>query len=104
MKAELKAPAAGSAEARIMQLLDLKSMGPASAPVMFNVVFYRTFDNRRQVGSYFGLTAPKHARPVRIRAGARLACATWMPRSTPAPPGPSRPRAPCPGRRSSSRS
>jgi transposase len=56
MQAELKAPAAGSAAARIMQLIDLKGVGLASAPVLFNEVFYRGFDNRRQVGSYFGLT------------------------------------------------
>jgi transposase len=55
-KAELRAAAPGSVEARIMQLLDLKSIGPVGAQVLVNEVFYRAFDNRRQVGSYFGLT------------------------------------------------
>jgi transposase len=55
-KAELRAAAPGSVEARIMQLIDLKSIGPVGGQVLVNEVFYRSFDNRRQVGSYFGLT------------------------------------------------
>ena len=53
--AAVRAPAPGSAEAKIMQLLDLKSIGPVGGQVLVNEVFYRSFDNRRQVGSYFGL-------------------------------------------------
>lgn len=54
-KAELRAAAPGSAEAKIMQLIDLKSIGPVGGQGLVNEVFYRSFDNRRQVGSYFGL-------------------------------------------------
>jgi transposase len=55
-KAELRAVAPGSAAGKIMQLLDLKSIGVVSAQKLVNEAFYRSFDNRRQVGSYFGLT------------------------------------------------
>jgi transposase len=55
-KAELRAAAPGSAAAKIMQLVDLKSIGVISGQALVNEVFYRSFDNRRQVGSYFGLT------------------------------------------------
>jgi transposase len=55
-KAELRAAAPGSAAAKIMQLVDLKSIGVTSGQELVNEVFYRSFDNRRQVGSYFGLT------------------------------------------------
>jgi transposase len=55
-KAALRAAAPGSAEAKIMQLVDLKSVGVVSGQELVNEVFYRSFDNRRQVGSYFGLT------------------------------------------------
>jgi transposase len=54
-KAELRAPAPGSAEAKIMHLIDLKSIGQIGGQELFNEVFYRSFDNRRQLGSYFGL-------------------------------------------------
>jgi transposase len=53
--AELRAPAAGSVEAKIGQLMDVKSIGLSGGPILVNEVFYRKFDNRRQVGSYFGL-------------------------------------------------
>jgi transposase len=55
-KAELRAAVPGSVARRMLQLLDLKSIGPVGAQVLVNEVFYRSFDNRRQVGSYFGLT------------------------------------------------
>jgi len=55
-KAGLRAAAPGSAEAKIMQLIDLKGIGPVGGQLLVNEVFYRSFDNRRQVGSYFGLT------------------------------------------------
>jgi transposase len=54
--AELKAAAPGSAAAKIMQLIDLRSIGAVSGQQLVNEVFYRSFANRRQVGSYFGLT------------------------------------------------
>jgi transposase len=53
--AALCAPAPGSSEAKIMQLIDLKSIGPVGGQGLVNEAFYRSFDNRRQVGSYFGL-------------------------------------------------
>jgi transposase len=55
-KAELRAATPGSAEAKIMQLIDLKGIGPVGGQELVNEVFYRSFDNRRQVGSYLGLT------------------------------------------------
>lgn len=55
-RAELRAAQPGSPEARIMQLIDLKGIGPVSGQELVNEVFYRDFNNRRQVGSYFGLT------------------------------------------------
>jgi transposase len=54
-KAELCAAKPGSAEAKIMQLIDVRSIGAPSAQKLVNEVFYRSFDNRRQVGSCFGL-------------------------------------------------
>ena len=50
-----KAPAAGSTPAKAVQLTRLKGIGPASAWPLVNEVFCRRFDNRRQVGGYFGL-------------------------------------------------
>jgi transposase len=55
-KAVLRAAASGSAEARMLQLINLKSIGPIGGQELVTEVFYRSFDNRRQVGSYFGLT------------------------------------------------
>jgi transposase len=55
-KAALHAAAPGSAEVKIMQLVDLKGIGLVSGQQLVHEVFYRAFDNRRQVGSYFGLT------------------------------------------------
>jgi transposase len=40
----------------MVHLAQLKGIGPVSAQVLVNEVFYREFDNRRQLGSYFGLT------------------------------------------------
>jgi transposase len=54
--AEVKVAAPGSVEARIQQLIDLRSFGLISAQGLVNEAFYRSFDNRRQVGAYFGLT------------------------------------------------
>jgi transposase len=55
-RAELHAAAPGSAEAKIVQLAQLKGIGLVGGQGLVNEVFYRSFDNRRQVGSYFGLT------------------------------------------------
>jgi transposase len=51
-----RAPAAGSAEAKVVSLAQLRGIGGQIAQVLVNEVFYRNFDNRRQVGSCFGLT------------------------------------------------
>jgi len=51
-----RAPAARSAEAKAVQLAQLRGLGPLIAQVLANEVFYRDFQNRRQVGSCFGLT------------------------------------------------
>lgn len=54
-RAEQRAAAPGSAEAKIVQLAQLKGIGPVGGQGLVNEVFYRSFDNRRQVGSYLGL-------------------------------------------------
>jgi transposase len=41
---------------KIQHLVKLKSIGPEFATVLVGEVFYRTFDNRKQIGSYLGLT------------------------------------------------
>ena len=51
-----RAVAEGSVEAKVVQLAQLKAIGPQLAQVLTNEVFYRDFKNRRQVGSCFGLT------------------------------------------------
>lgn len=50
-----EAPARGIA-LKINQLLELKSLGPVGSQILVSEVFFRDFTNRRQVGSYFGLT------------------------------------------------
>jgi transposase len=55
-KAEWHAAAPGSAEAKVVQLTNLKGIGPVGGQRLVHEVFYRDFDNRRQVGSYIGLT------------------------------------------------
>jgi transposase len=42
--------------AKIKALANLKSIGPEFATTLVGEVFYRSFTNRRQVGSYVGLT------------------------------------------------
>jgi transposase len=54
-KTELRTAVPGSATAKINQLIDLKGIGAVSGRELVNEAFYRPFDNRRQVGSYFGL-------------------------------------------------
>jgi transposase len=56
VRAELRAAAPRSPAAKVVHLARLKSIGPVGAQVLFNEVFYRAFANRREVGSYFGLT------------------------------------------------
>jgi len=42
----------GSAEQKISMLMGLRGIGPAFASVLVREVFWRKFENRRQVGSY----------------------------------------------------
>ncbi len=55
-KAELQAAKPASAEAKTVMLAQLKGIGMVGGQGLVNEVFYRSFDNRRQVGSCFGLT------------------------------------------------
>jgi transposase len=54
-KAACRAAAPGSAQAKIVQLANLKGIALTTGQVLVNEVFYRRFDNRRQVGGYLGL-------------------------------------------------
>jgi transposase len=78
-RAERCAAVAGSAEEKSVRLARLKSIGPVGGQGLVNEAFYRSFDNRRQVGSYFGLTgtpydsgASKHDQGI-SKAGNRRA-------------------------------
>lgn len=55
-RAELRAAEPGSQEAKTVMLAKLKGIGMVGGQGLVNEVFYRNFDNRRQVGSYVGLT------------------------------------------------
>jgi transposase len=55
-QAERRCAEPDSAQAKVVQLARLRSLGPVGSHGLVNEVFYRSFDNRRQVGSYFGLT------------------------------------------------
>jgi transposase len=54
-KAERQAAEPDPAQAKMVTLTKLRGIGPVSAQQLVNEVFYRSFDNRRQVGGYFGL-------------------------------------------------
>ena len=73
-----RAPAKGSVEAKVVQLAQLKAIGPQFAQVLTNEVFYRDFKNRRQVGSCVGLTDTPYDSGAshRRKASARPATAT----------------------------
>jgi transposase len=55
-RTELRAAQPGSQEAKTVMLAKLKGIGMVGGQGLVNEVFYRDFDNRRQVGSYIGLT------------------------------------------------
>ncbi len=55
MKAERAAATPGSRASKVNHLIDLKALGPVGGETMVNEVFWRDFQNRRQVGGYFGL-------------------------------------------------
>jgi transposase len=46
----------GSMEAMINRMIQLKSLGQGTSQTFVREAFWRDFKNRRQVGSYFGLT------------------------------------------------
>lgn len=54
-KAVRKTAPAGSMAAKVNQLLELRSLGPVGSQILVGEAFFRDFQNRRQVGSYFGL-------------------------------------------------
>jgi len=56
MKAARAAAAADSRVGQVNHLISLKSLGPIGGENLVNEVFWRDFQNRRQVGAYFGLT------------------------------------------------
>ncbi len=51
---ELRAATPGSNAAKVVQLAGLKGIGVAGGQKLVNEVFYKKFNNRRQVGSYLG--------------------------------------------------
>ena len=53
----LEPAAAGDARDKMRLLVQLRSIGPEIASVLVGEVFYRAYDNRRQLGSYVGLTS-----------------------------------------------
>ena len=55
MAAERAASAPDSRARQVNHLLDLRSIGPIGGETLVNEVFWRDFQNRRQVGAYFGL-------------------------------------------------
>ena len=55
MQAERAAAAPDSRASQVNRLLGLKSVGPVSGETLVNEVFWRDFQNRRQVGAYLGL-------------------------------------------------
>jgi transposase len=55
-RVELRAAKPGSPEAKTVMLAALKGIGMIGGQKLVNEAFYRSFNNRRQVGSYFGLT------------------------------------------------
>lgn len=55
-KASCAEPQAGTMEASINRLIELKGVGQGSGQIFVREAFWRDFQNRRQVGSYFGLT------------------------------------------------
>jgi transposase len=60
-KAECQKAAPGSSTAKIVQLAKLKGLGITDGRVLVKEVFYRCFDNRRQVGACVGLTGTPYS-------------------------------------------
>jgi transposase len=49
-----------ASEAKRQRLIALRGIGPTLATILTREVYYRSFDNRRQVGSYIGLAPTPH--------------------------------------------
>jgi transposase len=84
IRANLQAAPAGSIAAKAMQLMGLKSIGQTTAQVLAHEVYYRDFANRRQLGSFLGLTgtpydsgASRHEQGI-SKAGNRRARASLI--------------------------
>jgi transposase len=60
-RAECRKAAAGSSTAKVVQLAQLKGLGITDGRVLVKEVFYRRFDNRRQVGACVGLTGTPYS-------------------------------------------
>lgn len=54
-RAEVRAPARGSVEEKIKGLMDVRGIGLVGGQKLLHEVFYRSFNNRREVGSFLGL-------------------------------------------------
>src|SRR5215471_16091472 len=57
--ASAKAKVEHSNAKKIQNLVKVKSIGPEFATALVSEVFYRSFDNRKQLAGYLGLT-PSH--------------------------------------------
>jgi transposase len=51
----VRAPARGSVEEKIKGLMDVRGIGLVGGQKLLHEVFYRSFNNRREVGSFLGL-------------------------------------------------
>ena len=60
-KAERQKAAPGSSTAKIVRLAQFKGLGITDGRVLVKEVFYRRFDNRRQVGACVGLTGTPYS-------------------------------------------
>lgn len=65
--ARSEVPAHAIIAPKINQLLELKSLGPVGSRTLVSEAFFRDFKNRRQVGSYFGLTGTPYNSGDRCR-------------------------------------
>jgi transposase len=71
-KAECQKAAPGSSTAKIVQLAQLKGLGITDGRVLVKEVFYRRFDNRRQVGACVGLTGTPYKLFERPKLNSRI--------------------------------
>lgn len=61
------ATAKGSRQRKIQQLARLRSIGPEFSTVLVGEIFYRSFDNRRQLAAYGGLAGCPYNSGERVR-------------------------------------